>query len=224
MAEKKSILPLVLVAITASLAYIFLKPFFIDEVSSSLEFIPQEKATSSFSNKKTDKINATIDKQDLAEEQQPIVVNKKLKQAPKVPVPKLNIELHSVFLGKEKNTGYALIAYNGAPQQVYLVGVNLSENVILKSLSAGEIIIDNHGSLEKYQVKETKLADTPVKPARAKKQPVIEPPEVKKDEPPINDFTPPPPYVEPLDAHLSPAQSLETEFIPPPPDDGYRPE
>lgn len=72
---------------------------------------------------------------------------------------KLNIQLHGAFPSKDKRSGYALISYNNAPQQVYVIGSSLSEGVLLKSLSATEVVIDNHGTLEKVQ-KEKKIVDT----------------------------------------------------------------
>lgn len=211
MSKAKLIFLLVLFVI-AWLVYIFLMPSAEDKELISIPVVKEKQVVAS---------NITIQPSSTASSSElsknPLVSTQDKKPKPK-PTLRLDLKVEGVFLGKKKNSGYALITYNGAPQQVYTVGSVLSEGVILKNLSKEEVIIDNHGKLEKHLVIVIKEVKSPTKPLIKELVPELMP-KVVNDTPPMNDFTEPPPYVNPLDSHLTPAQSLATEFIPPPPDD-----
>jgi type II secretory pathway component PulC len=221
---KKNIIFLLGLLIIVLLAYAALKFLSKDEnlkeVGKSEPVIQKNQGAISSVAPEHPQPDVAIDDQAVVKKPLASILENKPEQPPrKAPIPKLNLQVQSVFLGKGKDSGYALIAYNGTPPQVYIVGATLTEGVLLKELSTDEITIDNRGKLEKYQVVKAKAtAKKPVKPA-----PEL-PPKLVNDTPPMDDFTPPPPYEEPLKTHLTPAQSPEYEFTPPPPDEGMRPE
>ena len=192
-----------LVVVATLLAYfLFFSPFSTDEDRSTSKQTPPPQGNS-FSKTEPKKESTPKDNNDSF-----VMDNKQLDETlKKTDIPKLNIKLHSVFLGKEKKSGYALISYNGAPQQIYMLNSSLSEGVLLKSLSKNQVTIDNHGKLEVYhaEIEEDDANNTP--------------PPVKQSPPPMQSIpsegpgtaTTPPTPPEP--------KKNDTPPIPSPPDD-----
>lgn len=128
-----------------------------------------------------------------------------IKSSSKEVISMLKLDLYGVF--PSNKSGYALIAYNGAPQQVYLVSASLSEGVFLKKLLEDAVIIDNHGKLETFYLKKQKKADHNVS---VKKQ---EQPPITSLEPPT--YETPPPFD--INNVMAPPPSFPTESLPPSP-------
>lgn len=207
----------VVAVVIALLAYLF---FMVGEDATPEPVAQQEKTQKVHDIEITNKIKIA----------DPVVATKNLQQPQKIAIaiPKLKIKVQGIFPGKNKNSGYALIAYNGGSQQVYIIGASLSEGVLLKSLSVRGVIIDNHGRLEKYPLRVIKKANKQITPSL---------PEVKKenlqsdstlsrdrqprdellmDGPPMDGSVPPPaPPREP---------AKPQEYIPPPPSGGIMPQ
>lgn len=123
---------------------------------------------------------------------------------------KLNIKVFNVFPSADAKSGYALISSNDKPQQVYIVGAELEEDVYLKKVSTGEILINNHGKDEKY---------FPVKPPASISAPKFSTKTNNDDpnyEPGLLINAPPPPV---LPVPLPGAGEKAQEYIPPPPND-----
>jgi type II secretory pathway component PulC len=221
MNKQKLILLLLLVLVL--LAYISFK-FFLKDAVNKLEPITQKKQEMGLTTTQSSpKINNTVDNKKTPEK--PILNphNNTIELSPENPIPNLSVQVQGVFLGKKKESGYTLIVYNGALPQVYMVGAKLAEGVVLKSLAKGEIVIDNHGNMEKYFVKKEKKRNTKlVDKAEEPKPNLPNTPPMDSDPPPLVDFTPPPLPDPALSREgLTPAQSKE--FVPPPPDGGMGP-
>ena len=206
----------IVVIVIVFLAYILFKLFFTAEIESNLKpmVAQQEK-----DNKQSANQAVAINKSKQSANQA-VAINKS-KQSKNTPIPKLKIQIFDIVFGKTKDTGYALIAYNGAPQQVYIVGANLSEGVVLKSMSIGEVLIDNHGKQEKYSLQTSNKKDKQVTSSTVIKKggnEAIQPSLLSgsDDTPQIDGSVPP------LPAPREPVQPRE--YIPAPPSGGVLPE
>lgn len=69
---------------------------------------------------------------------------------PPVVIPKLNVQLHGIMSYNKKDTGYALLTYEGQGQKVYAVGEYLADKVVITKITADKVVIGNHGSLEEF--------------------------------------------------------------------------
>jgi len=74
-----------------------------------------------------------------------------------VTVPKLNVKLYGIMAYSKKESGYALLSYNGKPQKVYAVGEGLDEKdkdkdkkVFIHKVTSEKVVINNHGKLEEF--------------------------------------------------------------------------
>lgn len=214
---------LVLVVLVALFGYLSIPSFFhADHAIPESAFVPQLPIKVARHSEEKKENNSRVADHLSLEKKPAIVMDEKPSQFEKVLIiPKLNIQLHAVFSGKKKNSGYAFISYNNAPQQVYIVGGRLSEGVFLKSLSTDEVVINNHGRLEKYPVKSVEeKSEHALKQAE---QIALQSPKEGENDTPAMDSTPPPspPPLTLPSGNLTPAQSRE--FIPPPPDGGVGP-
>lgn len=205
---------LVLIILCILLAYLFLKPLLIPnkEIIKSGIMTQQKDVKSSAK---------TITEGEIISNAN-VVVNIEQSPAENSARLKIQVQVQDIFPGKSKGSGFALISYNKKPQQAYVVGASLSEGVILKSLSVTEVVIDNHGKLEKYQ--SVKRPDNKTSSLALEEKPLKETIKPKKiisqvieKGPPMDGSTPPPPPPKEL------IQPEQKEFIPPPPDGGITP-
>ena len=144
---------------------------------------------------------------------------KLLKEPPKTSVlPKLELSLHQVIFDEEKKSGYAMISYQGEPQKIYVIGGRLSEGVTLARLFKDGVVIDNHGTLEKYYANKPTTAKPSKKISKSTLSAEEQQERVRADLPPS--FTPG--EAPPSDSKLSPSLSptIPDDKSPPPPSDG----
>ncbi|MCK5919203.1 MAG: hypothetical protein KAG34_12310 [Cocleimonas sp.] len=74
---------------------------------------------------------------------------------PPVVAPKLNVKLYGIMSYSKKESGYALLSYNGQPQKVYSVNEGLDDKdkekkVFISEVTSEKVVISNHGNLEEF--------------------------------------------------------------------------
>jgi len=82
----------------------------------------------------------------VKKESKPIKIAEPVKQ--KAPRKRLNLKLHGVVAYNSDKAGYALISTSGGIQKVYGKGDELEENVTVKNIYPGKVIISNNGQDE----------------------------------------------------------------------------
>ena len=136
-------------------------------------------------------------------------------------LPKIELTLHQVIFDEEKKSGYAIISYQGASHQVYIVGSELSKGVTLARLFKGGIEIDNHGSLEKHYTDNLTASRPPQKKMKSTLSAAEQEERVRLDFPPSLKVDEIPPSSTKLSPSLSP--TIPDDGSPPPPSGGLTP-
>ena len=202
--NKAKIIRIATIAVAVFLAYIFYNSFFKDENTDS-----QHKVS-----KQVSLTRKSVAKQDKKLEPDHSVIDKlpKSENLKNQPVAKLlNIKVYQLFPSQKAKSGYAFIAYNGKPQQVYITGMEFEKGVVLKSVSSNHVIIDNQGELQSYPLIKSQGGKT----VAAQKQSNFStlPFLPGAGEPPFSINSTPPP------APVFPSKKQAEEYIPPPPSD-----
>lgn len=131
---------------------------------------------------------------------------------PKTQHKKITVIVNQVQLDQNGKSGHAFITYNGNPEQIYPVGAKLAEGVLLKSLLADGVMINNHGVLKKYNIKTSLFTKTQDKPINTKPtSPSPDQPKTIESLPPQNDANAIPPMDIPKEQSQSYQKYLERE-------------